>query len=172
MKSIAYTIILATFLILSPKASYSSPSFSKIALGQPDSPIPIISSKFYVGIRSSKDKEFVWTESNLVPSIPDNSCYSWEIELDTYLASIPIKEIFILPERPKAWNYKEDSEGEQTLQYDNKVSIIEKISEVKNRIIANTWCVAEGDPTGNYKIEVYIKGVLAESFSFMVGLKL
>ncbi len=77
-----------------------------------------------------------------------------------------------MPERPKVWNYKEGSEGEQALQYDNKVSIIEKMSEVKNRIIANTWCVAEGDPTGNYKIEVYIKGVLAESFSFMVGLKL
>jgi len=33
------------------------------------------------------------------------------------------------------------------------------------------WCVAEGDPSGNYKIDVYIGGILAESFSFEVGLK-
>ena len=171
MKSLPYIIILATFLIFSPQASLSNQSFSKIAIGQPDSPIPIISSKFYVGIRESNKDELAWNESEFVPLIPDNSCYSWAIQLDTERVAIPIKEIFILPDKPKVWSYEKGDEGDQTLHNDNKISIKEKEIKVENGIISQTWCVAEGDPTGNYKIDVYIKGVLAESFSFMVGLK-
>ena len=169
MKSLTCTIILATVLILSPQTSLSHPSFTNISIGQPDSPIPIISSKFLVGIRNSKDEEIAWTESDFVPLIPGKSCYRWEIELDTYLVSIPTKEIFILPETPKVWSA---DEGEQTLHHDNKISVLEGNIKVENRIIAHTWCIAEGDPAGNYKLEVYIKGVLIETFSFVVGLKL
>ena len=172
MKSFTCIIILITFLIISPQTSLSHPSFSKISIGQPDSPIPIIASKFYVGIRNSKDEEIAWTESNVVPSIPDNSCYSWEIELDTELISLPIKEIFILPEAPKVWSLEEGVEGKQTLHHDNKISVIEEDIKVVNGMIESMWCVAEGDPTGDYKIEVYIKGVLVKSFSFVVGVKL
>ena len=167
MKSFTCIIILAS-LILPSQTAFSHPSFSKVSIGQLDSPIPIIKSSFYVGIRNSKDEEFVWTESNLVPSIPDNSCYSWEIELDTELISIPIKEILFLPEKPKSWGDRDD----MTLLHDNRISVTKKVLEVDRGVITNMWCVAEGDPAGNYKIEVYIKGVLAESFSFVVGLKL
>jgi len=163
-----------TFLFLYPSISFSQTSlsytsFTKISIGQPKSPISIISSKFYVGTRHSKDEEFVWTESNFVQLTPDNSCYSWEIELDTYLVAIPTKEILILPETPKVWSV---DEGEQTLHHDNKISVLEGNIKVEDGIIANTWCVSEGDPAGNYKLEVYIKGVLLETFSFVVGLKL
>jgi hypothetical protein len=172
MKSFTYTLILATFLILSPHTSLSHPSFSKISIGQPDSPIPIISSKFLVGIRNSKDEEIAWAESDFVPLIPDKSCYSWEIQLDTELISVPTKEILILPETPKMWGREEGAEGGQTLHHDNKISIVDKDIKVVDGIIDSSWCVAEGDPIGDYRIEVYIKGVLAESFSFVVGLKL
>lgn len=175
MKIKPLTFLLSlTFLFLYPSISFSQTSlsytsFTKISIGQPKSPIPIISSKFYVGTRHSKDEEFVWTESNFVQLTPDNSCYSWEIELDTYLVAIPTKEILILPETPKVWSA---NEGEQTLYHDNKISVLEGNIKVEDRIITSTWCVAEGDPAGNYKLEVYIKGVLLETFSFVVGLKL
>ena len=171
MKSVTYIIILATFLILSSQNSFSNSSLSKISIGQPDSPIPILESSFYVGIRNSKDEELVWTESKFVQLISENSCYRWEIELDTYLISVPPKEIFIMLETPKVWSSDECVEGKQTLHHDNKISVIEKDIKVEDGIIESMWCVAEGDPAGNYKIEVYIKGVLAESFSFVVGLK-
>jgi hypothetical protein len=174
MKTPLILLLSITFLYLYPSISFSQtslsyPSFTKISIGQPKSPIPIISSKFFVGIRNSKDEEFVWTESNFVQLTPDNSCYSWEIELDTELISIPTKEILILPNTPKVWNSKE---GEQTLHHDNKISVLEGNIKVENRIIAHTWCIAEGDPAGSYKLEIYIKGVLLETFSFVVGLKL
>ena len=174
MKTPLTFLLSLTFLFLYPSISFSQTSlsytsFTKISIGQPKSPISIISSKFYVGTRHSKDEEFVWTESNFVQLTPDNSCYSWEIELDTYLVAIPTKEILILPETPKVWSV---DEGEQTLHHDNKISVLEGNIKVEDGIIANTWCVSEGDPAGNYKLEVYIKGVLLETFSFVVGLKL
>jgi hypothetical protein len=174
MKTKLIFILSLTFLFLYPSISFSQtslshPSFSNISIGQPKSPIPIISSKFYVGIRNSKDEELVWTESNFVQLTPDNSCYSWEIELDTELISIPTKEILILPNTPKFWS---SNEGEQTLHHDNKISVLEGNIKVEDRIIASTWCVAGGDPVGNYKLQVYIKGVLLETFSFVVGFKL
>jgi hypothetical protein len=172
MKFYAYIIFFIAFLILPSQTAFSHPSFSKVSIGQLDSPIPIIKSSFYVGIRNSKDEEFVWTESKFVPSIPDNTCYKWEIILDTELPSIPISEIFIMPETPKVWSSDEGAEGKQTLHHDNKISVVEEYIKVEGGIIESTWCVAEGDPIGNHKIEVYIKGVLAESFSFVVGLKL
>ncbi len=132
MKPITYSLILATFLTLIPKASLSHPSFSNISIGQPDSPIPIISSKFYVGIQNSKDEEIAWTESDFVQLIPEKSCYRWEIELDTYLVSIPTKEVFILPETPKIWSADEGVEGKQALHHDNKISVTEEDIKVVN----------------------------------------
>jgi hypothetical protein len=172
MKFYAYMIILISLLVHSPHAVLSHPSFTNISIGQPDSPIPIISSKFYVGIQNSKDEEIAWTESDFVQLIPEKSCYRWEIELDTYLVSIPTKEVFILPEAPKVWSADEGVEGKQTLHHDNKISVVEEDIKVVNGMIESMWCVAEGDPTGNYKIEVYIKGVFVKSFNFTVGLKL
>ena len=73
-----------------------------------------------------------------------------------------------MTEEPKSWGDRDD----MTLLHDNRISVTKKVVEVDRGVIMSMWCVAEGDPTGNYKIEVYIKGVLAESFSFVVGLKL
>ena len=73
-----------------------------------------------------------------------------------------------MPEKPKSWGDRDD----MTQLHDNRISITKKVLEVDRGVITSMWCVAEGDPTGNYKIEVYISGVLAESFNFMVGLKL
>jgi hypothetical protein len=143
-------------------------AFSKILIGQPNSPIPILNSSFYVGTRNAIDDEFVWTKSNFVPSTPDNACYKWAIMLDTELSSISTREVFILPSKPKSWGYKEG----MTLYKDSRVSVTEKVLEVDNGVINNGWCVTEGDPTGDYKIEVYVNEVLAESFNFTVGLKL
>jgi hypothetical protein len=168
VKSFAYIIFFIALLILPQKTAFSHPAFSKISIGQPDSPIPILESSFYVGTRNAIDDELVWTKSNFVPSTPDNACYKWAIMLDTELSSISTKEIFILPSKPKSWGYKEG----MTLYQDSRVSVTEKVIEVDNGVINNGWCVTEGDPTGDYKIEVYVNGVLAKSFNFTVGLKL
>lgn len=161
-------LISLIFVILFSSASIANPLVSQISTRTADSLIPIISSRFYVGTRDSANDEFTWNESNFVPLIPGNTCYSWVVKLDTDRESVQLKEVLILPSKPKTWG---DVEG-MLLQHNNRVSVIQKEIKVENGTILNSWCVSEGDPTGNYKIDVIVNGVLAKSFSFIVGLKL
>ena len=92
------------------------------------------------------------------------------------MESVQVKEVFILPAKPKTWV---DEEGmslpydkDMSLQYDNKISVTQEVIKLENGNVSSSWCVAEGDPTGNHKIDVIINGVLAKSFRFTVGLKL
>ena len=86
------------------------------------------------------------------------------------MESVQVKEVFILPAKPKIWV---DEEGMSLpLQYDNKISVTQEVIKLENGNVSSSWCVAEGDPTGNHKIDVIINGVLAKSFRFTVGLKL
>jgi len=169
MKTKPLTFLLAlTFLFLFSGSSTSSSLVSLISTEKADPPIPVIGSHFYVGTRDLVNDKFIWRESDFVPLIPDNTCYLWDIQLDTEMESVQVKEVFILPSKPKTWG---DEEG-MNLQHDNKVSVRQKVIKLEKGTISSRWCVAEGDPTGNHKIDVFVNGVLAKSFSFVVGLKL
>ena len=169
MKTKSLTFLLAlTFLFLFSGSSTSSSLVSLVSTEKADPPIPVIGSHFYVGTRDLVDDKFIWRESDFVPLIPKNTCYEWDIQLDTEMESVQVKEVFILPSKPKTWG---DEEG-MNLQHDNKVSVRQKVIKLENGTISSGWCVAEGDPTGNHKIDVFVNGVLAKSFSFVVGLKL
>ena len=148
-------------------SSTSSSLVSLVSTEKADPPIPVIGSHFYVGTRDLVNDKFIWRESDFVPLIPKNTCYEWDIQLDTEMESVQVKEVFILPSKPKTWG---DEEG-MNLQHDNKVSVRQKVIKLENGTISSGWCVAEGDPTGNHKIDVFVNGVLAKSFSFVVGLK-
>ena len=169
MKTKQLTFILSlTFLFLFGGFSTTNSLTSLISTQKVNPLTLIIDSRFYVGIRSSANDEFIWHESNFVPLIPENTCYGWEIQLDTERESVQLKEVFILPSEPKSWG----DENDISLQHGNRVSVMEKETKVEARIISNSWCVTEGDPTGDYKIDVFVNGVLAKSFSFVVGLKI
>ena len=169
MKTKSLTFLLAlTFLFLFGGFSTTNSLTSLISTQKVNPLTLIIDSRFYVGIRNSADEEFIWSESNFVPLIPENTCYGWDILLDTERESVQLKEVFILPSKPKTWG---DEEG-MSLQHGNRVSVYQKEVKVENGTISSQWCVAEGDPTGNHKIDVFVNGVLAKSFSFVVGLKL
>jgi hypothetical protein len=169
MKTKQLTFLLAlTFLFLFSGSSTSSSLVSLVSTEKADPPIPVIGSHFYVGTRDLVNDKFIWRESDFVPLIPKNTCYEWDIQLDTEMESVQVKEVFILPSKPKTWG---DEEG-MNLQHDNKVSVRQKVIKLENGTISSGWCVAEGDPTGNHKIDVFVNGVLAKSFSFVAGLKL
>ena len=164
-----FTFLLSlTFLFLFSGSSTSSSLVSLVSTEKADPPIPVIGSHFYVGTRDLVNDKFIWRESDFVPLIPDNTCYLWDIQLDTEMESVQVKEVFILPSKPKTWG---DEEG-MNLQHDNKVSVRQKVIKLEKGTISSRWCVAEGDPTGNHKIDVFVNGVLAKSFSFVVGLKI
>ena len=169
MKTKSLTFLLTlTFLFLFSGSSTANSVTSLISTQKANPLTPVIDSRFYVGIRSSANDEFIWNESNFVPLIPENTCYGWEIQLDTERESVQLKEVFILPSEPKSWG----DENDISLQHGNRVSVMEKETKAEARIISNSWCVTEGDPTGDYKIDVFVNGVLVESFNFIVGFKL
>jgi hypothetical protein len=168
MKTKPLTFLLSlTFLFLFSGSSTASSVVSLASNKNADPLIKVISSHFYVGTRDSLNDKFIWRESGFVPLIPENICYHWDIQLDTEMESVQVKEVFILPAKPRTWG---DEEG-MSLQYDNKVSVKQEVVKLENGTISDGWCVAEGDPTGNHKIDVFVNGVLAKSFSFVVGLK-
>jgi hypothetical protein len=169
MQTKPLTFLLAiTFLFLFSGSSTASSLVTLVSTEKADPLISIIDSRFYVGIRNSADEDFIWSESNFVSLIPGNTCYGWNILLDTGRESVQLKEVFILPSKPKTWG---DEEG-ISLKHGNRVSVSQKEVKVENGNIYNQWCVADGDPTGNHKIDVFVNGVLLKSFSFFVGLKL
>ena len=169
MKTKPLTFLLSlTFLFLFSGSSTSSSLVSLVSTEVADPLIPVIGSHFYVGTRDSVNEKFIWRESDFVPLIPKNTCYEWDIQLDTEMESVQLKEVLILPSKPKTWG---DEEGME-LQHDNKVSVKQKVVKLESRTISGGWCVADGDPTGNHKIDVFVNGVLAKSFSFVVGLKI
>ena len=168
------TFLLAFILFFSISSTASS-VVSLVSNKNAEPSVRVISSHFYVGTRDSHNDNFIWTESNFVPLIPDQICYRWDIQLDTEMESVQVKEVFILPAKPKIWV---DEEGmslpydkDMSLQYDNKISVTQEVIKLENGTISSSWCVVEGDPTGNHKIDVIINGVLAKSFRFTVGLK-
>ena len=168
MKTKLTFLLSLTFLFLFSGSSTASSVVSLVSNKNADPLIRVISSHFYVGTRDSLNDKFIWSESDFVPLIPENICYRWDIQLDTEMESVQVKEVFILPAKPKTWG---DEEG-MSLQYDNKVSVKQEVVKLENGTISDGWCVAEGDPTGNHKIDVIVNGVLAKSFHFTVGLKL
>ena len=169
MKPKPLAFLLAFILFFSISSTASSVA-SLVSNKSAEPSVRVISSHFYVGTRDSHNDNFIWTESNFVPLIPDQICYRWDIQLDTEMESVQVKEVFILPAKPKTWV---DEEGMSfPLQYDNKVSVRQEVVKLENGTISDGWCVTEGDPTGNHKIDVIVNGVLTKSFSFVVGLKL
>jgi hypothetical protein len=115
-KSLTFLLVL-TFLFLFSGSSTSSSLVSLVSTEKADPLIPVIGSHFYVGIRDLVNDKFIWRESDFVPLIPKNTCYEWDIQLDTEMESVQVKEVFILPSKPKTWG---DEEG-MNLQHDNKV---------------------------------------------------
>ena len=132
MKTKLTFLLSLTFLFLFSGSSTASSVVSLVSNKNADPLIRVISSHFYVGTRDSHNDNFIWIESNFVPLIPDQICYRWDIQLDTEMESVQVKEVFILPAKPKIWV---DEEGMSLpLQYDNKISVTQEV--IKLGIVA------------------------------------
>jgi tetratricopeptide (TPR) repeat protein len=125
----------------------------------------VIRSGLIVTTRKTKDDQWESKISNFVPLVPENSCYGWFVKLNTQLSSVRVKEVFTMPFIPKNINlpdqYSIGSDGRTITGQSNK--------KIKDNHINNSWCVAEGDPSGNYNFEIFIEGKFIKHFPFTVG---
>jgi hypothetical protein len=91
--------------------------------------------------------------------------FGWRFKVKTSQPKVIWKEEFRLPVAPKTWG---DLENGQTIGKDNKTCITERTESPKDGWIEHTWPELEGDPLGQYLMNVYVDGKLVRTFKFSV----
>jgi len=110
--------------------------------------------------------EKVFKPTNIVPLVVGQS-YGWIISINPEREKVRWKEVFELPSSPDTWGSGEAS-GEYVISEDRTVSVTEKEVSVRDGHIQNLWSVAQGDPSGDYVIKVYVDDILRSTFNFKV----
>lgn len=106
------------------------------------------------------------TETNRVPLIPGEVCFQWQIRLDVPDGPVEFTEVFTLPAAPDVWNAGPD-EGVE-ISGDGAISTVTDTYDVKDGWLLHGWCLAEGDPLGQHKMEISVDGTLLHTFVFQV----
>ena len=86
----------------------------------------------------------------LVPLVVDQS-YGWVIVLKTSAKTVRWREEFI-----------------RAMSDEGRPTITEREVTLHNGVIFNSWSVAQGDPTGTYRMRISIEGKLVRTFEFRV----
>lgn len=114
-------------------------------------------------IKQTPEGDLLVEETKRIPN-REGVVYGWLIRLNTDREQVTWREEFVLPTAPEQWN----TGGEEaiTISEDRTTATTEHTVGVDDGEIANWWGVAEGDPSGQYVMRVYIEGELAETFEF------
>jgi hypothetical protein len=104
------------------------------------------------------------TESNKVPLIPGEVCFEWQLKLDVPDSPVTFTEVFILPAAPKIWEVEPELDNE--ISGDGTTSTTTDVAQLAGGWLRHGWCVAEGDPLGDYRMEISIEGTLVHTFGF------
>lgn len=112
------------------------------------------------------DGSEVEQSTTMIPLIPDISCFQWTIKVDS-TDVLRIKEILKLPAAPESWGEADTNEFSPTVtSADRKTAVTVVFMPAKDGVLTNRWCVAAGDPAGQYSIEVLHEGQSLKTFDF------
>ena len=89
--------------------------------------------------------------------------HSWIIEVKPSAEPRHIREVYTLPGAAE-WGMAE----RKGVSADRKSCVIHGVLAPGQKYMFNTWGMSPGDPTGNYKIQVYIDEELVKTFDFEV----
>lgn len=127
----------------------------------------VVRAEFVVMLRDGAGNQAV-VQSNIVPLLPDRACYGWRIRLAGATGVVSFKEIFSIPAEPATWSGEKDEFSPNVIAKDRKTAVTEKFAMPLEGWISHSWCVAAGDPAGNYSMDVHIEGKFAKRFDFEV----
>jgi hypothetical protein len=96
-----------------------------------------------------------------------NQGYGWRLKLNTQARSVHWREEFSLPAVPHTWGFEVPGE-KRTLQDGGLKCITEGDVAPSNGWVENSWCVAQGDPKGEYAMKIYVDGTFVKRFNFTV----
>lgn len=78
------------------------------------------------------------------------SCYGWRLTFDPIDAQIPIDELLLLPDQANEWSVETGA-----IVADDKTSAQTRfVVSGQKGIAEKSWCVAPGDPVGQYKFVI------------------
>jgi hypothetical protein len=88
--------------------------------------------------------------------------YGWRLHLTGSKANVRVKQVLTLPATPQTWGQN----NAVRLSGDKRAATFERQMQLKDGWIAEFIRVADGDPEGKHKLEVFIEGQLAQTFEF------
>lgn len=104
----------------------------------------------------------------VVPHRPD-SCYRWEIDVEPEDRGLVVREDFVLPAAAPQWGGADGAPGSPTRVDPDRSGATTLVQEsLEDGKLTHGWCVAEGDPLGQYVISVHAGDVLLHRFRFQV----
>ncbi len=127
---------------------------------------PIIVSKAEFGVlRVEKGGETTLIPTKKVP-FQEGVAYGWRIQLKDYKGEVTWREVLQLPKPPESWATSNTENF--SLSPDGRAANIQRTDKIKDGLIKNSWTIANGDPMGKHKIEVYIGDRSIATFEFEI----
>lgn len=137
----------------------------------PSSIIPaqdvFVTESFFEITSQAPDGEWYSEKTDRVPNEPGTQ-YGWSIHLHTDKAEVTWKEELILPAPAIILGGNEERTDSFWVDGDKRIAIIKKTVAPDIGWIRHGWEVAEGDPSGRYRIKVYVDGRFVKEFVFFV----
>ncbi len=107
--------------------------------------------------------------SRIVPNIAKKSCFGWLIKHKRRPGIAQITETLTLPSVPTEWaNADKDTFAPTIINPDRKSATVNHKVALDKGEFTSIWCIAKGDPSGEYFFEVRHGKTLLAYFDFVV----
>jgi len=123
----------------------------------------VVDSDFTISVPRSPGQEDVVESTTLVPLL-EGTCYNWHLRFGKTKGALDITEIYTLPAVPQSWGISEDS---GIVLSKDKLTATSLLSLVPlDGWVESGWCVADGDPEGDYRFDIMAGDKLLHRFEF------
>lgn len=133
-----------------------------LALAQPALAQTVLESDFTITVPNASGEPIV-ESTTLVPLLA-GTCYDWHLRPGKVKGTVEVTEVYTLPAAPQTWDLGEDSLA--VISEDQRTATTPLSLTPQDGWIAGGWCVSEGDPEGDYRIEVRAGDTVLETFEF------
>jgi len=126
--------------------------------------------EFYV-VRLKEDSNHEFIATTRVPHDSENICFGWRAQAIGASEAVALSETLNLPSPPlDGWPTNSEMAPGVTISVaqNNRSATLSRELPVKDGSVSNIWCVAEGDPLGNYSIDVTLDGAFFKTFHFQL----
>ena len=124
---------------------------------------PVVTSARFFALDARSDPPGI-SESTTIPYRPQTSCFAWLLEIEPAKGQASIREELRLPSPAPNWGTAEGV----TVHPDRAGATSRQDVDLSEGVIANQWCVSEGDPVGAHRISIYSGERLLHRFEFTV----